>query len=292
MQSGALGRRAGEARLTQYLTGYNAFKRSAVHKLSRRSLIAALLAAAIADAAAPAKAADPGRIVVFAGASLKEAFEAAAPVFTKKTGTAVTFSFGGSDTLATQIKQGAPADVFASANEAQMKNVADAGMLAGPAKTFARNRLVLIAPRSNPAKVSSLADLAKPGTKVVLAAATVPVGNYARASFQKLAGSGYLADFAASVEKNVVSNELDVKAVATKIALAEGDAGVVYSTDVTPDLAPKVVVVPFPAGATPDVVYPIAVVKGSANATAAQAFVDFVLGEGQEYLRARGFIAP
>ena len=107
---------------------------------------------------------------MFAAASLREAFEAAAPAFTKKTGIAVTFSFGGSDTLVTQIKQGAPADVFASANEAQMKIAADAGLLDAPARTFARNHLVVIVPKANPAKIEALADLAKAGVKVVLAA--------------------------------------------------------------------------------------------------------------------------
>jgi molybdate transport system substrate-binding protein len=202
------------------------------------------------------------------------------------------FSFGGSDMLATQIKQGAPVDVFASANEAQMKVVAGAGLVTGQPKTFARNRLVLIVPKSNAAKVTALAGLAKPGTKVVLAAATVPVGGYARDTFKKLSGNGYPADFAAAVERNVVSNELDVKAVATKIALDEGDAGVVYSTDVTPDLAAKVNVIPFPVGLSPDLIYPIAAVKGAPNPSGAQAFVDFVLSEGQSFLRARGFVAP
>src|SRR5665213_2821216 len=136
--------------------------------MARFAFIITVVALAIA-VAAPA-----------AAASLREAFEAAAPAFTKATGVAVTFSFGGSDTLVTQIKQGAPADVFASANEAQMKVASDASLLAAPARTFARNRLVLIVPSGNPAKISGLADLAKPGVKVVLAAATVPVGNYAR----------------------------------------------------------------------------------------------------------------
>ena len=237
-------------------------------------------------------AADPGKITVFAAASLKEAFDAAAVAFTKKTGVAVTFNFAGSDALATQIKQGAPADVFASANDAQMKIVADAGMLAGTAKTFTRNHLVIIVPKSNPGKVVSLANLANPGVKVVLAAATVPVGKYARDAFKKASGKEYAPDFSAAVEKNVVSNEIDVKAVATKIALGEGDAGVVYATDVTGDLKSKVDAIAFPPGIAPEASYPIAAIKGSQNASGAQAFVDFMLRDGQSYLRSRGFIAP
>jgi molybdate transport system substrate-binding protein len=217
-------------------------------------------------------AADSGRIVVFAAASLREAFEAAAPAFTKKSGIAVTYNFGGSDTLAGQIAQGAPADAFASANESQMKRVVDAG-LAGD--------------------IASPADLAKPGVKIVLAAATVPIGGYARIAFAKLASQdGYPADCAAAVERNIVSDELDVKAIATKVALGEADAGVVYASDVTPQLSPKFKEIAFPAGAAPEARYPIVAIKNAANTSGAQAFVDFVLGEGQSYLRARGFLAP
>lgn len=261
----------------------------------KRSLFCITLAAATLFAGTtPTVAQSPGKITVFAAASLTEAFNAAAPAFTKKTGTAVTFNFGGSDTLATQIKQGAPADVFASANLTQMKVVADAGLIAGSAKTFAKNRLVLIVPKSGGSKVTSPADLAKPGIQVVLAAATVPVGSYARATFAKLSGQpGYPADFPAAVEKNVVSNELDVKAVVTKISLGEGDAGVVYSTDVTQTVAPKLNVFPFPSSVVPDIEYPIAALKNAPDAKDAQAFVDFILSpDGQSFLKARGFISP
>jgi molybdate transport system substrate-binding protein len=255
---------------------------------------AAVLGAALCLTGAPLQAADPPGVTVFAAASLREAFEAAAPAFTKQTGMKVTYSFGGSDTLVTQLKQGAPADVFASANEAQMKIASDAGLLAESPRTFVRNRLVVIVPKENPAKIAAVADLAKSGVKVVLAAAAVPVGNYARAAFRKLDGaSGYPADFASAVERNVVSNELDVKAVATKIALGEGDAGVVYATDVTPNVAPKVAAIAFPPGAAPEAIYPIAALKAAPNAAGARAFVAFVLSPaGQAFLRARGFAAP
>jgi molybdate transport system substrate-binding protein len=245
-------------------------------------------------AAGPAVAADSGQIVVFAAASLREAFEAAAPAFTKRTGVAVSFSFGGSDTLVTQLKQGAPADVFASANEAQMKIAADAGLLAAAPRTFARNRLVVIVPKENPAKISELADLAKPGVKVVLAASGVPVGTYARTAFLRLNGqTGYPADFGGLVERNVVSNELDVKAVATKISLGEGDAGVVYATDVTPAVAGRVKMVAFPPGAAPEAIYPIAPLKHAQPGAGARAFVDFMLSPaGQVFLKARGFASP
>jgi molybdate transport system substrate-binding protein len=261
----------------------------------RRSFFSLALTAALASAglASPAGA-QQDKIIVFAAASLTEAYNAAGPAFTKKTGIAVTFNYGGSDTLATQIKQGVPVDVFASANDAQMKVVSDAGLIAGTPKTFAKNRLVLISPKGAAMKFASAAELAKPGAKVVLAAATVPVGGYARATFGKLSGTnGYPTDFPAAVEKNVVSNELDVKAVVTKISLGEGDAGVVYSTDVTSSVAPKLDVLPFPSAVAPDIEYPIAALKNAPNAKGAQAFVDYIVSpEGQAFLKARGFISP
>jgi molybdate transport system substrate-binding protein len=261
----------------------------------RRSHFCFALAAVLAGAASTTPAgARQDKITVFAAASLTEAFNAAAPAFTKKTGITVTFNYGGSDTLATQIKQGAPADVFASANLGQMKIVRDAGLVAGAPKTFAKNRLVMISPKGAAMKFASPADLAKPGAKVVLAAATVPVGGYARATFGKLNGTaGYPSDYPAAVEKNVVSNELDVKAVVTKISLGEGDAGVVYSTDVTSTLAPKLDTVPFPAAVAPDIEYPLAALKNASNSKGARAFVDYIVSpEGQAFLKARGFISP
>jgi molybdate transport system substrate-binding protein len=260
----------------------------------RRSIFATVLTAAfLLGGGAPAPAQNAG-VTVFAAASLTEAFTAAGPAFTKKTGLPVTFNFGGSDTLATQIKQGAPADVFASANLAQMKVVTDAGLVAGAPATFAKNRLVAIAPKNDAVKISGPADLARPGLKVVLAAPAVPVGGYARATFAKLAGTpGYDPGFPAAVEKNVVSDELDVKAVVTKIALGEADAGVVYSTDVTPAVAAQLNEYPFPAAVAPDIAYPIAALKNAPDAKGAQAFVDFILSpDGQAFLRARGFLAP
>ncbi|GAC1544228.1 MAG: molybdate ABC transporter substrate-binding protein [Vulcanimicrobiaceae bacterium] len=253
-------------------------------------MLASLLALTFGPA--PVDAGDDA-ITVFAAASLREAFEAAAPEFTKRTGTAVVFDFGGSDTLATQILQGAPASVFAAANDAQMKRVVDAGLAAMPARTFARNRLVVIVPAADRGRVRTLADLGRPRVTVVLAASSVPAGGYARAALAMLHGrAGYGATFAADVEKNVVSNELDVKAVATKIALGEADAGIVYATDVTPAIVAKVRVVRLPPAAASDADYPIAPLASAPRAPAARAFVDFMLHDGQRYLRRSGFLAP
>ncbi|MEA2719210.1 MAG: molybdate transport system substrate-binding protein [Candidatus Eremiobacteraeota bacterium] len=239
---------------------------------------------ALAPLASPA--AGKPVVTVYAAASLHEAFEAAAPAFTKQTGYPVRFSFGGSDALAAQLLQGAPADVFAAANAAQMARVA---AIADAPRTFARNRLVVIVPKDDNA-VASVADLGKKGVKVVLAAASVPAGAYARQTFANLAKDrAYGDDFAARAQANVVSEETDVKAVATKISLGEGDAGVVYATDVAP-IAAKVRVLRFAAGASPEAVYPIAALKSAPNAEGARAFVTFITSPaGLAFLKARGF---
>jgi molybdate transport system substrate-binding protein len=156
--------------------------------------------------------------------------------------------------------------------------------------TFARNRLVVIVPKANPAKLERFADLQRPGVKLVVADPTVPVGKYARSAFAAMNGKdGLPAEFAATVEKNIVSNELDVKAVATKITLGEGDAGVVYATDVTPNVAAAVTVIDVPPAANPDATYPIGVLTSASNPSGAQAFVQFIVTDGQPFLKARGF---
>ncbi len=130
--------------------------------------------------------------------------------------------------------------------------------------------------------------------RVVLAAASVPVGRYARTAFGDLDGrDGFPTGFAGRIERNAVSNELDVKAVATKIALGEGDAGVVYATDVTPALARDVTTIAFPAAAAVEATYPIAPLREAPNAAGARAFIEFILSPtGQAYLKARGFLSP
>jgi molybdate transport system substrate-binding protein len=188
-----------------------------------------------------------GSITVYAAGSLHEAFTAANPAFTAATGTDAALNFSGSDALATQILNGAPADVFASANTVQMRRVTDAAFADTPPRIFAKNRIVLIVPKANPGRVDGLASLARPGLKVVLAEAAEPVGRYAREAFANMAAHGFPKDYARAVERNVVSNEMNEKAVAAKIALGEGDAGVVYATDVIPEIAAQVNVVPFRA---------------------------------------------
>lgn len=255
-----------------------------LHPIVRRAFAALALAALVTGAA---RAADKAPVTVFAAASLREAFEAAAPAFTKRSGYAVRFSFGGSDTLATQMLQGAPADVFAAANAAQMARVA---ALVDTPRTLAHNRLVVIA-GSRDTSILSIADLARRGVRLVVATRTVPAGAYTREAFANLAKDpAYGRDFAVRAGANVVSEETDVKAVATKVGLGEADAGVVYVTDVTPALAPKVRVLRFPAGAAPEATYPIAAVKHAANEDGGRAFVGFITSPaGAAFLKARGF---
>lgn len=245
-----------------------------------------LVAAVLSPVCAAAQGGKPV-VTVYAAASLREAFEAAGPQFTKRTGFPVRFSFGGSDALATQLLQGAPADVFASANEAQMARVA---ALVQTPRTLAHNRLVVIAAKDGP--VRALGDLAKPDVRVILAAPSVPVGAYGRDALRALARMPeFGAGFDERVGARVASVETDVKAVATKIALGEGDAGIVYATDVTASIAPHVRVVAFPAGAAPEAAYPIAVLASAPNAAGARAFLSFITSaEGSAYLRARGYL--
>lgn len=225
-------------------------------------------------------------LLVLAAASLTEAFSQIGADFERAhPGVHVGFSFGPSDGLATQIKEGAPADVFASASPKWM----DAVTMDGPGVTdradFARNSLVVITPADNPASIRAVPDLARPGVKLVVAAEGVPIGDYSR---RVLAQAGVLE----AATGNIVSNEEDVKGVVQKILLGEGDAGLVYRTDVTPAVAPKVALVEIPEALNVAASYPIAVVADSAHLELARAFVAYVLGDGQEVLRRLGFQAP
>jgi molybdate transport system substrate-binding protein len=207
----------------------------------------------------------------------------------------VTYSFAGSNDLAAQITKGAPADVFASANNAQMQVVVKSGQIVSDApKTFARNRLVVVVPSANTAQITTLADLAKPGLKIILEDKSVPAGQYSLDFLDKATKDpAYGATYKDNVLKNVVSNEQDVKVVLNKIALGEGDAGIVYTTDVTPAVAPKVGTIAIPDALNTIAVYPIAPIKDSKHLSLAQKFVDYVVGaDGQAVLAKWGFIPP
>jgi molybdate transport system substrate-binding protein len=237
----------------------------------RRALVAAFAAALALPAATTA--ASP--ITVFAAASLTGAFPqiSAAP----------RYSFAGSDQLALQLQQGAQADVYAAASPKYPELLYHQGLLRKPVD-FATNRLVLIVPRRNPARIGSVYDLRRSGIKLVIGDKGVPIGAYTR---QILDALGITAD----VLKNVVSEETDVKGIVAKVALGEADVGFVYATDARP-VAARVKTVPLPAWAQPPIRYEIAVVKGGREA-AARAFVTRVTGKvGRTALRKAGFGLP
>ncbi len=227
---------------------------------------------------------------VFAAASLTEAFQEIGAAYQKAhPGDTLEFNFAGSQVLRTQIEQGAPADVFASADTVQMDALRKGGLAAAP-RVFAHNRLVVVTPAGH-AKVRRLADLARPGMKIVVAGSTVPVGRYTTQVIAKMSAAGlYGDDFAARVQANVVSQETNVRAVLSKVALGEADAGFVYVTDAetTPG---KVRMLAIPTRMNVVATYPIAAVAKSGERAGAEAFVRLVLSPtGQAVLRKFGFL--
>jgi molybdate transport system substrate-binding protein len=253
---------------------------------SRIRLAAVLAATALvlagcggSDRSSGGTSTSPGELKVFAAASLTAAFGKLGERFTAANGgTRVTFNFAGSQALATQIQQGAPADVFASADTANMDKVKD---LVGTPQGFASNLLQIVVEKGNPKGVTGLGDLARGDLKVVLPAEEVPAGRYAGQALDK-----------AGVAVQPVSREDNVKAVVTKVSLGEADAGIVYVTDVTAG-GDKVEGVDIPSGQNVAATYPIATVRANGNPDRAQAFVDLVRSaEGQGVLRSFGFLPP
>ena len=231
-------------------------------------------------------------LTVFAAASLTDAFTEVGKAFDAGTGNKTTFSFAGSQALRTQLENGAKADVYASANDAQYTPLVTKGVAAA-GQPFVRNRLTLIAPKTNSA-LQTLNDLTKPGLKLVIADKTVPVGDYTRRMLTAIDKSGtYGKDFSARTLKNVVSEETNVRQVALKVQLGEADAAVVYATDVTPTLKPLVRIISLPTRFNQNASYPIGVLTGSASPEAAQAFVAFMQSAvGQKILKKWGFLSP
>ncbi len=193
------------------------------------------------------------------------------------------YSFAGSDTLATQIREGAPADVYVAANARYPAELADEGLV-DDIRVIAHNRLVIVVPADNPAGIATVADLAAPDVRLVVASETVPAGEYTRAALETL---GALA-----VLDNVVSNEDDVKAVVGKVALGEADAGIAYATDVNP-VGDRVKILPIPDNAQPAIDYLAGVITSTSNRGAASAFLDRIASDdGRELLAGAGFSVP
>ena len=247
--------------------------------------------AAPTGAASPSAA--PAALTIYGAASLKgaldkvkTAYEAAHP------GTTLTISTDSSATLEIQIEQGAPADVFLSADTTNPTKLVDQGLAAGAAVIFAGNKLTVIVPTANPAGVTSPKDLAKTGVKVIAAGDAVPITRYASQLVANLANEAdYPANFVAAYMANIASREDNVKAVVAKIELGEGDAGIVYVTDAK--ASTKVTTVDVPATANVPASYAGVVVKASRNAAAAQAFVTWLSGpDGQAILGTLGFLRP
>ncbi len=239
-------------------------------------MVRRLLAVAAVALAVPASVSASTPITVFAAASLTEVFQ--------RIDKAPRYGFAGSDQLALQIRQGAPVDVYAAASPKQCQLLYREGLVLKPV-AFATNKLIVLVPRSNPARIRSVYDLRRSGLKVVIGDRMVPIGSYTRRILDTL---GISAD----VLKNVVSEETDVKGIMAKVALGEADAGFVYRTDAKP-VASRTRAVTLPAWAQPPIRYEIAVVKASSHPAAAKAFVKKVLSKrGRLLLGRAGFGLP
>ncbi|MCE1254835.1 MAG: molybdate ABC transporter substrate-binding protein [Anaerolineae bacterium] len=233
-------------------------------------------------------------LTVLAAASLTESFTELGSLFEQNNpDVKVVFNFAGSQQLAQQLDQGAEADVFASASKKYMTSAIDSGRVnEDESKVFVNNRLVVIYPKDNPAKISTLADLAKSGVKLDFADKTVPVGQYTLDFLDKaIKNPEFDTKYKDQILSNVVSYEDNVKAVVTKISLGEADAGVVYVTDITQDAAGKVDKLDIPDELNTVATYPIAPISDSKKADVAKAFVNLVLSpDGQQIMAKYGFI--
>lgn len=230
---------------------------------------------------------------VFAAASLTESFKAIATQYkTAHPNITLAYNFGGSQALVQQMTNGASADVFASADTTNMKKAIDAGLVT-TSQIFAKNKLVVIIPASNPGKINSLKDLANKGVKIDIEAATVPAGKYSLQVLDKMGKSAdYGPTYESAVKANFVSMEDNVKAVVQKVQLGEADAGFVYTTDAASALG-KVNIVAIPDTFNVIAEYPIAVTKNSAHQSDAQAFVQYILSsDGQAVLSKYKFLSP
>ena len=259
-------------------------------------LVGCLLLSACGASSTPGststQASSPITLNVFAAASLTESFDAIASAYRQMhPNVTIKFNYNGSQLLEQQIANGAPADIFASADSANMTKASDAGLVSA-SQIFVKNRLVVILPTSNPGNIASLKDLAKKGIKIDLEATAVPAGKYSRQALDNLSKSPvYGASYAGAVLANVVSLEDNVKAVVQKVQLGEADAGFVYRTDVTAAVASKLKVIDIPDPYNVIARYPIAIVKTSTHASDAQAFINFILSPaGQAILSKYRFI--
>lgn len=232
-------------------------------------------------------------VSVYGAASLHDALEAARNTYlATHPGTFLTISTDSSAALEAQIEQGAPADLFLSADTTNPAKLVSAGLAAGAPVPFAGNALALIVPLANPARIFSPADLGRPGVKVVAAGDAVPITAYASRLLTNLATlPGYPSGLAAAYAENVVSREDNVTAVVAKVELGEGDAGIVYATDAL--ASKKSAAIPLPEAANVRALYAGVVMKSSTNAAAAVGLLTWLAGpDGQRVLASFGFLPP
>jgi molybdate transport system substrate-binding protein len=245
--------------------------------------------------AATINATTTGEVIVFAASSLTDPFnKLKADLEKANPGLKVTYNFGGSNTLRSQLEQGAKADVFASANQTEMDNALKSNLVADKGAVFARNRLVVILPANNPGKIQKLQGLANPGLKIVTTQKDVPVGGYTLQALDKMSqDAAFPPDFATKVRANFVSQESNVKQVVAKVQLGEADAGVCYLTDISAQLRPDLTTLEIPDQFNTLAAYPIAPLKAAPNPAAARLFIDYLLGpQGQATLKSYNFISP
>jgi molybdate transport system substrate-binding protein len=262
----------------------------------RASALAAIVAMAVfascgsssSSSSSSASSTPSGSINVSAAASLNTAFDEIGKAYmAAHPGVTVKFNYGGSNTLAQQIGQGAPVDVFASADTANMQKVASE---MNTSKTFATNKVEVMVPAANPAKIQTLHDLANPGVKIAVADAAVPVGDYTNQVLDKMgASSEYGPSYVTAVKANFVTHETSVGGIVQKVELGEVDAGYTYVSDVV-DSGSKVMGIEIPDTYNIVADYPIATAKSSKNAVTAESFVAYVLSpDGQKTLQKYGF---
>jgi molybdate transport system substrate-binding protein len=234
------------------------------------------------------------QLTIMAAASLTEAFTEIERVYESQHDVDVIYSFAGSQQLAQQILSGAPADVFASANQKQMDLIIAEGSISpDTVRVFAHNQLVIIFPTRNPADIQDMADLARPGVSIVLASEEVPVGRYTRAYLDKAANDAALGEaFRTGVMGNIVSYENNVKSVLTKVMLDEADAGVVYLSDLTGPAIEQLGSIQLHEHLNVTAAYPIAPLKTSIHPDQAQEFIDFVLSEAGQTILMRNGLLP
>ena len=242
----------------------------------RLAVLSVLLVLAGCGGQAGASQAKGGVLTVFAASSLQPAFDKIASQLDQSVGMTTGFNYLGTQTLTAQLQQGAAADVFASADTAHMTTLENAGLLSGPSKIFAHNRLEIAVQSGNPKGIHTLADLSRAGLVVVLADPSVPAGKYAQQALAK-----------ALVTVHPASLELQVTGVLTKVALGEADAGIVYVSDIVTSGKVDGVIIPDDQNVIAD--YPIAQLKTASNRSGAQAFIAFVLSpDGQAILKVAG----